>query len=360
VSAPARLPRQRCKNRPELPLNALLAVLLGAAMLAAILTGPYAVAPCQALAILLGRIGLAAELPAGDPQAAVLLGIRLPRVLLAALAGAGLGLAGTVLQGLFRNPLADPGLLGVASGAATGAAIAIVALPPQFAGPWLLGELAVPLSAFGGSLLATVAVYRLSLRDGRASLGVMLLAGIAVNALAGAAIGFLSSVSSDEQLRNLTFWNLGSLGRADWPMLATLAGLVLPAAALMLGLAAPLNVLLLGESEARHLGVELDSLKRRGIALSALIVGALVSACGMIGFISLIAPHLVRLAAGPDHRRVMPGSALAGATLLVASDTVARTVAAPAEIPIGIVTALLGAPFFLWLLRHRWSEGTPP
>lgn len=339
-------------------LKVLLGAALGLSALAALLVGPYGLTPGEAAAVLLDRAGLHIGTAPSPLQASVLLDIRLPRVLLALLAGAGLGLSGAVTQGLFRNPLADPGLMGVSSGAAAGAALAIVALPRALAGvPWL-AQLALPAAAFAGGMLATALVYRLAQRDGQASLSVMLLAGIAVNALAGALIGLLSTVSSDEQLRNLSFWSLGSLARADWRSLGVLATLVFPAGLLMLGLAMPLNILLLGEEEAGHLGVDRQALKRRGVALTALTVGALVSACGMIGFVSLIAPHLVRLAAGPEHRRLLPASALGGALLLIAADCIARTAAAPAELPIGLVTALMGAPFFLWLL-WRTQGGTP-
>ena len=257
------------------------------------------------------------------------------------------------MQGLFRNPLADPGLIGVSSGAALGAAFAIVGGAllgglPEALEPYLLS-----LCAFGGGLGVTALVYRLAHRSGQAEVSTMLLAGIALTALAGALIGLFTYLADDATLRMLTFWNLGSLGSASygrlWPLL-----LVTGIVALWLPTRAnALNALLLGESEARHLGFEVERLKRELVLCTALGVGAAVAAAGMIGFIGLVVPHLVRLLAGPDHRVVLPASALAGASLLLLADLVARLALQPAELPIGIVTALLGAPFFLYLLLRR-------
>lgn len=290
---------------------------------------------------------------AGDDlqQAELILGqIRVPRTLLGLAVGAVLALSGVAMQGLFRNPLADPGLVGVSSGAALGAAVAIVAgasiggLPEAIA-PYLLS-----ISAFGGGLLVTAIVYRLGRRDGQTSVGIMLLAGVAMTALAGSIIGLFSYLADDATLRTLTFWNLGTLNGASyarvWPLLlvCVLVILWLPRRA------RALNALLLGESEARHLGIEVERLKRELVLCIALGVGAAVAAAGLIGFVGLIVPHLVRLLAGPDHRVVLPASALAGASLLLFADVFARLVLAPAELPIGIVTAFIGAPFFLFLL----------
>lgn len=284
-------------------------------------------------------------------QAELILGqIRVPRTLLGLAVGAVLALSGVAMQGLFRNPLADPGLVGVSSGAALGAAVAIVA------GAWYGGisEMIAPyllsISAFAGGLIVTGIVYRLGRRDGQTSVGIMLLAGVAMTALAGSIIGLFSYLADDATLRTLTFWNLGTLNGASyarlWPLLlvCVLVILWLPRRA------KALNALLLGESEARHLGIEVERLKRELVLCIALGVGAAVAAAGLIGFVGLIVPHLVRLIAGPDHRVVLPASALAGASLLLLADVFARLVLAPAELPIGIVTALIGAPFFLFLL----------
>jgi iron complex transport system permease protein len=284
-------------------------------------------------------------------QAELILGqIRVPRTLLGLAVGAVLALSGVAMQGLFRNPLADPGLVGVSSGAALGAAIAIVAGAslggiPESIEPYLLS-----IFAFAGGLIVTAIVYRLGRRDGQTSVDIMLLAGVAMTALAGSIIGLFTYLADDATLRTLTFWNLGTLNGASyarlWPLLLVCVFVIgwLPRRA------KALNALLLGESEARHLGIEVERLKRELVLCIALGVGAAVAAAGLIGFVGLIVPHLVRLMAGPDHRIVLPASALAGASLLLFADVFARLVLAPAELPIGIVTAFIGAPFFLFLL----------
>ncbi|MEN5199610.1 iron ABC transporter permease [Pseudomonas wadenswilerensis] len=287
----------------------------------------------------------------GLEQAELILGqIRLPRTLLGLTVGAVLALSGVAMQGLFRNPLADPGLVGVSAGAALGAAVAIVGgswmggIPEVFA-PYLLS-----LCAFLGGLGVTALVYRLGRRDGQTNVATMLLAGIALTALAGAAVGLFTYLADDATLRTLTFWNLGSLNGASylrlWPLVlvAVVVSLWLPRRA------QALNALLLGESEARHLGIEVEKLKRELVFCTALGVGAAVAAAGLVGFIGLVVPHLVRLLAGPDHRVLLPASLLAGASLLLFADLIARLALAPAELPIGIVTAFIGAPFFLYLL----------
>ena len=292
----------------------------------------------------------------GLEQAELILGqIRLPRTLLGLAVGGVLALSGVAMQGLFRNPLADTGLVGVSSGAALGAAIAIVggaALGglPDFIGPYLLS-----LCAFLGGLGVTALVYRLGRKNGQTQVAVMLLAGIALTALSGSAVGLFTYLADDATLRTLTFWNLGSLNGASyarlWPLLLVTVGVAL----WLPRRATALNALLLGESEANHLGVNVEGLKRELVFCTALGVGAAVAAAGMIGFIGLVVPHLVRLLAGPDHRVLLPASVLAGASLLLFADLIARLALAPAELPIGIVTAFLGAPFFLYLLlrgRH--------
>ena len=289
----------------------------------------------------------------GLEQAELILGqIRLPRTLLGLAVGGVLALSGVAMQGLFRNPLADPGLVGVSSGAALGAAIAIVGGAafgglPEVMGPYLLS-----LCAFIGGLGVTALVYRLGRRNGQTNVAVMLLAGIALTALAGSAVGLFTYLADDATLRTLTFWNLGSLNGASyarlWPLLIVTVGVAL----WLPRRANALNALLLGESEANHLGMDVEGLKRELVFCTALGVGAAVAAAGMIGFIGLVVPHLVRLLAGPDHRVLLPASVLAGATLLLFADLIARLALAPAELPIGIVTAFLGAPFFLYLLMR--------
>lgn len=282
--------------------------------------------------------------------------LRLPRALLGILVGGSLALSGAAMQGLFRNPLADPGLVGVSNGAAL-AAVSVIVL-----GQWLLGSYAamlqsyaLPLAAFAGGLITTITLYRIATRAGRTSVATMLLAGIALGALSGAMTGLLVFISDDQQLRDLTFWLMGSLGGATWERLAISAPLLIGAGTGILFLARGLNGLVLGEAEAFHLGINVQHLKRLSIVLVAALVGASVAMAGVIGFIGIVVPHLLRLFIGPDHRTLLPASALTGACLLLAADMISRTIVAPAELPIGIVTAALGAPFFLWLLLRQRS-----
>lgn len=295
-----------------------------------------------------------AGLPLGDEglqQAELILGqIRMPRTLLGLTVGAVLALCGVAMQGLFRNPLADPGLIGVSSGAALGAAVAIVGGAALGGIPGLFAPYLLSLCAFLGGLVVTALVYRLGRRNGQTSVTTMLLAGIALNALAFACIGLFTYLADDATLRTLTFWNLGSLNGASYARLWPLLLVTLAVALWLPRRAQALNALLLGESEARHLGVAVERLKRELVFCTALGVGAAVAAAGMIGFIGLVVPHLVRLLVGPDHRVLLPASALAGASLLLLADLFARLILSPAELPIGIVTALIGAPFFLYLL----------
>lgn len=286
-------------------------------------------------------------------DAVVFFNLRLPRLMLAVVAGGGLALAGALMQGLFRNPLADPGLIGVTSGAALAAGVTIVLGAqwwPEL--PRALGSWTLVLMAFGGGMLVTLLVYGLSQSEGGTRVGVMLLAGIAINALAGAGLGMLNFLATDEQLRNFQFWMLGSLGGARWSAV-WLVGLLACAALLWaMRLARPLNALALGEAQAVLMGVDVERLKRRAIVVAALCVGAVTATIGMVGFVGLVAPHIVRLLAGPDHRWLLPGSVLLGGALVVLADAAARTVMQPAEMPLGILTALLGVPFFLVLLRR--------
>lgn len=284
--------------------------------------------------------------------------IRAPRVALGMLVGAGLAMTGATIQGLFRNPLADPGLIGVSSGAALAAVSVIVLGATAFQGlSHTLGAYTLPLAAFIGSLLVTGLVYRLANVEGRTDIATMLLAGIAINALLGAATGLLTYAANDAQLRTLTFWLMGSLGSATWTQVFTALPLILLPVLILPWFAPALNAVLLGEAEAGHLGFNLERIKQVLIILVALIVGTAVALTGVIGFVGLVVPHLLRLAFGPDHRLLLPASALLGASLLLLADLIARTVVNPAELPIGIITALLGGPFFLWLLnRYRYRS----
>lgn len=275
--------------------------------------------------------------------------IRLPRVLLAVVIGGSLALAGCVMQGLFRNPLADPGLLGISSGAACAVALWVV-LP--FSLPALLLLYAPMLAAFVGALAATLVIFLLS-QQRDSSLSRLLLVGIAINALCGAIVGVMSWVSNDAQLRQLSLWGMGSLGSAQWSTLLAAASLMIPTVMIIWRLSGALNLLQLGDEEAHYLGVDVRAVQRILLLCSALLVASAVAVSGVIGFIGLVVPHLIRMWLGADHRAVIPGSVLAGAVLLLIADTLARTVVAPAEMPVGLLTSLLGAPWFLWLIFRR-------
>ncbi|MEM7489304.1 MAG: iron ABC transporter permease [Pseudomonadota bacterium] len=300
-----------------------------------------------------------AALAAGEPldlrDRVVLLDIRLPRLAMGILVGAALAVSGAVMQGLFRNPLADPGLVGVSAGAGLGAISAIVLgglLPGAMAAPF--GAHLVPVAAFLGGWVSTLLLYRISTRRGRTSVATMLLGGIALGALAGAVSGLLVYAADDAQLRELTFWGLGSLAGASWAKL-TVAGPIIALALLATPfLARGLNALALGEAVAGHLGLPVQRIKSAAILSVAAAVGAAVAVSGGIGFIGIVVPHLLRLATGPDHGMLLPNAALLGAAFLIGADVISRTIIAPAELPIGIVTATIGGPVFLWiLLRAR-------
>ena len=283
--------------------------------------------------------------------------IRLPRLLIGLLVGAGLAVSGAALQGLFRNPLADPALVGVSSGAAL-AAVSVIVLGSSILSEWVIfwGFFALPFAAFLGGLLVTWLIYHVATKDGRTDVGLMLLTGIAINAIAGAAIGILTYIASDEELRTLTFWSMGSIASASWQDLSIAALPILIAVFAMPYFSRPLNAFLMGEAVTSHMGFNVKKMKWGVITLTALSVGAAVSVSGIISFIGLVAPHIVRLILGPDHRWVLPGSALVGAILVVSSDMFARTILAPAELSIGIVMSAIGGPFFLWLLIQRRSR----
>jgi len=285
-------------------------------------------------------------LPLNDGLWQVWLTVRLPRVLLAVVVGCALASSGAVMQGLFRNPLADPGLLGISSGAALAVALTIV-MP--FALPPLLALYSHMISAFVGSLAISLIVFTLS-RFGHGGLSRLLLAGIALNALCGAAVGVLTYISDDQQLRQFSLWSMGSLGQAQWPTLAVASSLILPACIATFFMSRRLNILQLGEEDAHYLGVNVRRTQLQLLLLSALLVGAAVAVSGVIGFIGLVIPHLLRMRIGADHRWLLPGSAMAGACLLLLADTLARTLVAPAEMPVGLITSIIGGPYFLWLI----------
>ena len=285
----------------------------------------------------------------------VLLDIRLPRTVMGMLVGAALAVSGAVMQGLFRNPLADPGLVGVSAGAAFGAIVAIVLgglLPIAISSA--VGYYMVPVAAFAGSWITTSVLYGVSTRKGRTSVATMLLAGVALGALTGAFSGILIYIADDAQLRTLTFWGMGSIAGATWAKVLAASPLVVLALAVSSFLARGLNGLALGEAAASHIGIPVQRLKNTSILMVAAATGAAVAVSGGIGFVGIVVPHLLRLLVGPDHKFLLINSALLGAALLLGADVISRVIIAPAELPIGIITAVLGGPFFLWiLLRQR-------
>lgn len=327
-------------------------VICGVALIVAALTamsvGAMSVSPAAWWSMLMG----------GDDhstrQQAVVMVVRLPRVLLALLAGAALAAGGATMQALFRNPLADPSIIGVSSGAGLLAAVAITATAPMAAllGAWA-GLAALPIMAFIGALVSALLVFGIAREGRRTNVAAMLLAGIGITAIAGALTGLLTYTASDTQLRSITFWMLGSLGGADRSAILIMLVAVPVPMYHLLRTHRQFNALALGEQQARYLGVDVEHVKRRAIVATAVMVGASVALCGVIGFLGLVVPHAVRMLGGADNRYVMPASMLAGALLLCLADTLARTMAAPAEVPIGVITALCGAPVFLYLLVRR-------
>lgn len=328
---------------------AVLFVLLAATSVASLAVG----ASGTSLWLALGQILRGEQIE--TRAALILFDIRLPRLVLGILVGAALAVSGAVMQGLFRNPLADPGLVGIGAGAGLGAITAIVLggfLPVAL--QTALSYYIVPLAAFFGGWITTLLLYRIATSRGRTSVAVMLLGGIAIGSLAGAVSGVLIYMADDSQLRDLTFWGLGSLAGATWDKVVIAGPLIILALASTPFLARSLNALALGEAPAAHMGIPVQRMKNISILAVAAAVGAAVAVSGGIGFVGIVVPHLLRILIGPDHRYLLPNSALLGATLLIAADMISRTVIAPAELPIGIVTATLGGPFFLWiLLRNR-------
>lgn len=348
MSAPPHLPRPLPRTRPT--LEPILCLGLLTAVCLAIATGPARIPLRTVVAVLLDRLGVPlAAATWTDATASIVLDLRLPRALLAATVGAALAGAGTVFQGLLRNPLADPYIIGVSAGAAFGATLA---LTTGLAGG-ILGIASTPLLAFAGAVGATTLVYSLARRGSDAPVEDLLLAGIAVSAFLAAVISWLQ-LAGGESLHSVVFWLMGGFSGRGWPHLAMAA----PTVAVGLGIAwlygRDLNALLLGDETARAMGVDVPRTRRLLVAAGAMMAAAAVAAAGLIGFVGLIVPHLLRLVVGPDHRRLVPASALGGAVLLVLADVAARSAVTATELPVGILTAAMGAPFFLLvLLRER-------
>jgi iron complex transport system permease protein len=339
--------------RKQRLILAALGILLPASMVMATGFGALAISPGQIGEILLEKIGWAAP-SSGGRIAQVWWMIRLPRVLMAVGIGAALGLSGAAMQGLFRNPLADPSIIGISAGAALASSVvivfgsALVSFSAHFG-----GVAALSIASFAGAVGATLLIFRLGRVNGKTQVSTLLLAGIAINALAGAFTGLMTFLASETQLRSLTFWTLGSVAGANWFQVGAMTLSLAIALPFLLSQARAFDALSLGEREASHLGIDTERTKTLVIFLTALLVGISVAFCGIIGFVGLVAPHIMRIWGGPRHRFLLPGSALSGALLVLWADTLARTIANPAEVPIGVITALIGAPVFLFLLFQQ-------
>lgn len=328
-----------------------LTVALVVACIAGASFGAFEVAAVDVVRTVAHHLGLANRV--ADPLVDdVLWEIRFPRVVLGVIVGASLGCAGATMQGTFANPLAEPGIIGVSSGAVLGAVFQIVS------GFAPLGTWSLPAGAFVGGLVSVIAVYSSARADGRTEVVTLVLTGVALNAMLGAVIGLLTYFSDDEELRSITFWTLGSIAQATWPKVAAVLPLAVMGIAVAVASARKLDLLALGERSARHLGVRVERFRLGVLALTAVLTASAVAVSGIVLFVGLVIPHLVRMVAGPAHRILLPASALGGATVLVVSDLAARTMVAPAEIPLGVLTSLVGSPFFFWQLRRtRATQG---
>ena len=325
-----------------------LALVLVGSVLAAVAVGAVWIAPPTTLRIIAWKLHLIAR-PDDVSRAAevIVLQLRLPRVLLAVLVGAGLGASGMMFQGLFRNPLADPAIIGVSSGAALAAIVVIVAGAGAAA-----GGLMVSAAAFVGALVTAFLVYRLARIGPAVQVATLLLAGIAVAAAISSVMSLVMSFSG-EQIRSIYFWLLGGLSARGWSSVEAVVPFLMTGIAAAAFLVRDMNLMALGEERAAQLGVDVAVFKRRAIAVGALLAAAAVSVAGVIGFVGLMTPHVLRLFVGADHRRLLPAVLLGGAIFMVLADLIARVAVSPEELPLGVVTALIGAPFFLWLLRRE-------
>ena len=285
-----------------------------------------------------------------DPLWNIWCNIRLPRIILAIIVGMALASAGAVMQGLFRNPLADPGLLGISSGASLMVGMTIL-FPAVF--PPIMMLYGKMVAAFAGSLFICALIYLYSLNE-QCNLAKMILLGVAINAIIGAVMGGLSYISDESQLRQISLWSMGHLGKGSWDLVIVSLSLIFPALLCLIKLAHQLNILQLGDEDAHYLGINVERTKRYLLLLCAVLIGTSVAVSGIIAFVGLVVPHMIRLQIGANHKWLIPGSALGGACLLLLADTLARTLVAPTEIPVGLLTSLIGGPYFLWLiLRHK-------
>lgn len=313
--------------------------------------GAVSISPLQIIAIMGSKMGMNTNVEYTDVQESVLLAIRLPRILLAVLIGSSLAISGAAMQGLFRNPLADPSLIGISSGASFAAVAAIVlGINSITAITGIVCTYALSFVTFLGALVTAIVVYRLSQSGGKTIIATMLLAGIAINSLAGAGTGLFTYAANDTQLRSITFWMLGSLGGASWSSVLGVLPFTLLPVFILPTFAKALNAFSLGEANAAHLGTNTEFVKKIVVLLAALCVGASVAVAGVIGFVGLVVPHIIRLTVGPDNRYLLLLTPILGALLLVSADLAARTLFIPSELPIGIITSLIGAPFFLYMV----------
>lgn len=337
-------------------LMVILAVGLIVASLYSLSKGALTINLEQVIAILISKIGINTDIPFSDQEYAVIWIIRFPRVLLSLFVGSILAITGVAMQGLFRNPLADPSIIGISTGAALAAALVIV-LGGAYTNLFIdtLGLSVLSSATFLGAVLSTLIIFRIAKEKRKTNVATMLLAGIALNALNGAVIGLLTYIANDEQLRDLTFWTLGSLGGASWIQVGIMAAATITTILLLMSGSKSFNALSLGEQEAMYVGTHVEHLKWMVILATGLAIGCTVAFCGVIGFVGLVVPHILRLLGGANHHFLLPASAIGGALLLCVADTISRTIAAPAEIPIGIITSLAGAPVFIYLLyRQRY------
>jgi iron complex transport system permease protein len=336
-------------------IPSLLVILLGSMILSAMM-GAVKVPPHDVVAIIVNHLGhyfgFQVDASYTQQQDAVVWSIRLPRILLGVMVGSALAVSGAALQGMFRNPLADPALIGVSSGAALGAVLA-VGLSITLLGRWT-----TPIFAFVGGVLFALLGYALARENGRTEVVTLILAGIALNTFAGAGTALITFLANDSQIRAIIFWSMGSLGGATWNSVVSAAPFVIAGLVASFWWRKPLNLMTLGEREARHLGVETERVRFLVIVFTAMMTGATVAFSGVVGFVGLIVPHVIRLISGPNHRLLLPASALGGAILVVLADLIARTLVAPLELPLGVLTAFIGGPFLLVLmLKTRRADG---
>lgn len=313
--------------------------------------GAVSIAPSQVAAVFLNKAGFNTQIEVSALQANVLWSIRLPRVLMSLIVGGALAVSGVVLQGVFRNPLAEPSLLGITGGAVVGAMVAII-VGGQGVGVWT-----VPLAGFAGALLVFFGLYALFQRQPRHDVTTFLLTGVIANVILAALITLLPSIFRGSGLGDTTFWTMGGFGGTMWPAVHIAAPISLGAAALLWRMAPSLNVLSLGDADAEYLGVDTRALRRQSVLLVALMTGTAVVFSGVIAFVGLVVPHALRLVIGPDHRSLLPAGALGGALMVCIADLLARTVVAPTELPIGVLTTLAGGPLFFWLLHRARTQG---